>query len=355
MSIRLLYLMFTRLASWLVLFARSSAVKDVEILVLRHEIAVLRRTGRPPRLGWADRAVLAALIRLLPAELRGHRLVTPGTVLRWHRRLVRWKWRQPPARTGRPPISGELAALLVRLARENPTWGYTRIQGELRRLGHRVAAATIRKILRANRIPPAPQRATVHTWRAFLRAHAATLVACDFFHVDLVSLTRVYVFFAIDVRTRFVHLPGTTAHPTAGWTVQAARQFTWTLTGRTGRVRYLIRDRAGQFTDAFDAVFAAEGIQVLLAAPQCPRMNAYAERVVRTIRAECTVRMLIIGQRHLQRVLAEYIEHYNTGRAHRALNLRAPADDPGVIPFPAHRIRRTPVLGGLINEYEAVA
>ena len=354
MSVRLMYLVFARLASWLVLLGRSSAAKDVEILVLRHEVAVLRRTRRPPRLGWADRAVLAALIRLLPAELSGCRLVTPGTVLRWHRRLVRWKWRQAPARIGRPPISGEVAALIVRFASENPAWGYTRIQGELRRLGHRVAATTIRKVLRANRIPPAPQRATVHTWRAFLRAHAATLVACDFFHVDLVNLTRVYVFFVIDVRTRFVHLLGITAHPTAEWTAQAARQFTWTLTERSGQVRYLIRDRAGQFTDTFDAVFAAEGIKVLRSAPQCPRMNAYAERVVRTIRAECTDRMLIIGQRHLKRVLAEYIEHYNTGRAHRALNLRAPADNPSIIPFPGNRIRRTPVLGGLINEYEAV-
>ena len=163
------------------------------------------------------------------------------------------------------------------------------------------------------------------------------------------------MFFVIDVRTRFVHLLGVTAHPTAEWTVQAARQFTWTLTQRPGQVRYLIRDRAGQFTDTFDAVFAAEGIKVLRSAPQCPRMNAYAERVVRTIRAGCTDRMLIMGQRHLQRVLADYIEHYNTARAHRALNLCAPADDPSVIPLPAHRIRHTPVLGGLINEYEAVA
>jgi transposase InsO family protein len=156
------------------------------------------------------------------------------------------------------------------------------------------------------------------------------------------------------VLTRFVHLLGVTAHPTAEWTVQAARQFTWTLTERSGQVRYLIRDRAGQFTDGFDAVFAAEGIKVLRSAPRCPRMNAYAERVVRTIRAECTDRKLIMSQRHLQRVLADYIEHYNTGRAHRALNLRVPADNPSIIPFPAHRIKRALVLGGLINEYEAV-
>jgi putative transposase len=299
--------------------------------------------------------VLAALIRLLPAELRRHRLVAPATVLGWHRRLVRWKWRQKPSRIGRPPIPAELAALIVRLACENPSWGFTRIQGELRRLGHRVAATTVRKILRAHRIPPAPQRVSEYTWPAFLHAHAETLLACDFFHVDLVNLTRVYVFFVIDVRSRFVHLLGITAHPTAEWTVQAARQFTWALAGRAGQVWYLIRDRAGQFTDAFDAVFAAEGIEVLRSAPQCPRMNAYAERMVRTIRAECTDRMLIAGEWHLQSVLEDYLEHYNTGRAHRALDLRAPTDDPNVIPFPAHRITRRPVLGGLINEYEPAA
>ncbi len=355
MSIRLLYLMFTRVAGWLVLLSRSSAAKDIEILVLRHELAVLRRSQRPPRLSWGDRAVFAALTRLLPAELRRGRLMTPATVLGWHRRLVRWKWRQKPARTGRPAVFAELARLIVRLARENPTWGYTRLQGELRRLGHRVAASTIRKVLRAHRIPPAPQRATGYTWRAFLHAHAETLVACDFFHVDLANFNRVYVFFVIDVRTRFAHLLGVTAHPTAEWTVQAAREFTWTLRERAGQVRFLVRDRAGQFTDAFDAVFAAEGIEVLRSAPQCPRMNAYAERWIRTVRAECTDRMLIVSQRHLQRVLETYVEHYNTARAHRALGLRAPCDDPNIIPFPAERIKRRPVLGGLINEYAAIA
>jgi putative transposase len=175
----LLYLVFARLASWLVLLARSSAAKDVEILVLRHEVAVLRRTRRPPRLGWADRAVLAALIRLLPAELRGHRLVTRGMVLRWHQRLVRWKWRQTPARIGRPPISGELVAPIVRLARENPSWGYARIQGELRVWDIAWPPRRSARSCARTRIPPAPQRATVHTWRAFLRAQAATLVRGD--------------------------------------------------------------------------------------------------------------------------------------------------------------------------------
>ena len=191
MPVRLLYLVFARLAAWLVLLARSWAAKEVEILVLRHEVAVLRRTSRPPRLGWADRAVLAALAGCCPQSC-----ARTGSSPRARYCAGTGGWcggSGARPRNGRPPISGELVAMIVRLARENPTWGYTRIQGKLRRLGHRVAAATIRKILRANRIPPAPQRATVHTWRAFLRAHAATLVACDFFHVDLVSLTRVYV------------------------------------------------------------------------------------------------------------------------------------------------------------------
>ena len=172
-------------------------------------------------------------------------------------------------------------------------------------------------------------------------------MACDFFHVDLANLQRVYVFFVMDVRDRMVHILGVTPHPTGEWTVQAAREFSWRLVDRVGSVRYLIRDRAGQFTDAFDAVFAAEGVEVLRSAPQCPRMNSLAERWVGTVRAECTDRMLLLGQRHLEQVLGEYVEHYNAHRAHRALNLRAPAD--------AARIARRSILGGLVSEYEEAA
>jgi hypothetical protein len=213
-SLRLLYLIFSRLLSWLTLLPRASLSKDIELLVLRHEVAVLRRTNPKPRLDWADRALFAALIQRLPAPLRRHRLVTPATVLRWHRRLVAKKWTYPN-RSGRPPVNATIAALIEQLARENENWGYQRIQGELLKLGYRVGASTIRRILKLRRIPPAPLRATDTSWRRFLRAQASSMLAVDFFHVDCaITLKRIYVLIALEVRNRYVHILGAMSHPT---------------------------------------------------------------------------------------------------------------------------------------------
>ncbi|MER5262719.1 integrase core domain-containing protein [Actinosynnema sp. NPDC002837] len=355
MALRLLYLIFVRLGDWLVLLGRSSAAKDVGLLVLRHEVAVLRRTNPRPRLDWADRAVLAALVRRLPGWLLEHRLVTPGTLLRWHRRLVAKKWTYPH-RTGRPPVDDAVVALIERMARENPGWGYRRIQGELLKLGHRVAASTVRRVLKRLRVPPAPQRDTDMSWRRFLRAQAASLLACDFFHVDCaVTLKRVYVFFVMEVATRYVHILGTTTNPDGPWTTQQARNLLMDLGNRADDFRFVIRDRAGQFTVSFDAVFSDAGIQVVKIPPRCPQANAYAERFVGTVRREATDRLLIINEHHLRTVLDRYAAHYNHRRPHQALQLVPPRPDLPIAEPGYTSIRRRPVLSGLINEYEPTA
>jgi putative transposase len=354
-SLRLLYLIFVRICDWLVLLGRSSASKDAELLVLRHEVAVLRRTNLRPQLDWADRAVLAALIRFLPARLRMHRLVTPGTVLRWHRRLVIRKWTYPH-QTGRPSVSTEIAALIERLAAENHGWGYQRIQGELLKLGHRVSASTIRRVLKALKIPPAPERQTDVSWRKFLHAQASTMLATDFFHVDCaVTLRRLYCLFVVEVGSRSVHVLGVTANPDGPWTTQQIRNLLMDLGDRAADFRFLIRDWAGQFTASFDAVLAGVGIEVVKIPPRCPRANAYAERFVLTVRTEVTDRMLIFGERHLRAILAEYEAHYNGRRPYRSRQLRPPRSDHPAAGLSRERIHRRAVLGELISEYERAA
>jgi putative transposase len=354
-SLRLLYLILLRVLNLLLLLGRSSASKDVEILVLRHEVAVLRRVNPKPRLDWADRAVFAALVRRLPQMLRRHRLVTPGTILRWHRRLIAKKWTYPH-RLGRPPVQDAVASLIERMARENRSWGYQRIQGELLKLGHHVGASTIRRVLQRLWIPPAPVRDTDTTWRQFLRTQASTMLACDFFHVDCaVTLQRIYVLFVLEVPSRSVHLLGVTTNPDSRWTTQQIRNLVMDLGDRITQFRFLVRDRAGQFTASFDAVLADVGIQVVRIPPRCPRANCFAERFVRTLRTELTDRTLIFSQRHLRVVLTEYVRHYNGRRPHRARDLRPPRPTHPAMNLSHEHITRRPVLGGLINEYERVA
>jgi hypothetical protein len=249
--------------------------------------------------------VLAALIRHLPRRLRAHRLVTPGTVLRWHRRLVRKKWTYPN-RTGGPPVSAEITALIERLATENHGWGYQRIQGELLKLGHRVSASTIRRVHKTLKIPPAPMRRTDTTWRQFLHSPAATMLAAGFFHVDCaVTLHRLYCLFVMEAGSRSVHILGVTANPDGPWTVQEIRNLLMDLGDGAADFRFLVRDRAGQFTASFDAVLASTGIEAVKIPPRRPRANAYAERLVLTARTAATDRMLIFSQRHLRTVLAQ--------------------------------------------------
>ena len=248
--------------------------------------------------------------------------------------------------------------LVLRLATENPTWGYRRIHGELATMGVRLAPSSVWAILRRHGIEPTPRRSGP-TWAEFLRAQATTMLACDFFTVDTVLLRRLYVLFFIEIDTRRVHLSGVTANPMGEWVTQQARNLSFVLAERSRAVKFLIRDRDTKFTASFDEVFRTEGIRIIKTPIRAPRANAFAERFVGTVRRECLDRLLIFGRRHLEQVLTEYLAHYNRHRPHRALDQRAPqnlglAPDPVEDPDPV-RLRRTDVLGGLIHEYRLVA
>ena len=326
MSLRLAYLAVLRVFGWLALLTRSDRDKDAEILLLRHQVAVLQRQAGAPKLSWADRAILAALARLLPGgHLRSLRLIiSPRTLLRWHADLVRRRSAYPRRAPGRPRTAQAIRALVLEMARDNPAWGYRRIHGELTGLDYKVAPSTVWQILKDAGIDPAPRRAG-QTWRAFLAGQATTILAADFFHVDTVLLRRLYVLFFIEHGTRHVHLAGITAHPSGAWATQQARNLLMNLEGRANHLKFLIRDRDTKFTAGFDAVFTATGVRIVKTPVQAPRANAVAERWIASARRECLDRMLITGERHLRLVLGEYTDHYNGHRPHRTLHQNPPA------------------------------
>ena len=275
MALRLVYLI--RLLGIPALLLRSDISKEAEILVLRHQLAVLRRQIARPKPSWADRALISALARLLPKARRVGLLVTPGTLLRWHADLVRRRWTYKRKTPGRPPMRPTIHALVLRLAAENPTWDYRRIAGELAGLGRNVGAATVWRILRKAGIDPAPRRSGPN-WGEFLRAQASGILACDFFHADTITLARLYCFAVVEHSSRRVHILGVTANPTANGVAQQAKNLVLELGDRAGGFKFLIRDRDAKFTAMFDEVFRAEGIRVVLTAPQAPWMNAIMER-----------------------------------------------------------------------------
>ncbi len=351
------YWSLRRLLELVVLRRRSEREKEIEILLLRHQIRVLERQIARPQLTEADRALLAAFSRVLPRRVwKRSAFVTPATLLRWHRELVARSWTYPHRRSGRPPTPARLRELVVRLARENPGWGYRRIQGELVGLGIKLAASTVWSILREAGIEPAPKRLE-QSWSEFLRAQATSILECDFLTVDTLFLKRFYVLFFIELATRRVRIAGITTNPDGRWVTQQARNLLMQLDDEGVRPRFLVRDRDSKFTSEFDEVFRSEGIRVIKAPVRAPKARAHAERWVGSVRRECLDRLLILGRRHLHHVLRTYALHYNEHRPHRALGQRAPLSDdqPLADVLDLDRLRRRDLLGGLIHEYQLAA
>ncbi len=330
--------------------------REAEILVLRHQVKVLQRQASRPKLSRLDKLFLASASRILPKERWSSFVVTPATLLRWHRELVRRKWTYKAKRTGRPPIDPEVRQLVIGMAKENPRWGYVRIQGECRKLGIRLGASTIKRLLLRESLGPAPRR-DGPSWSEFLRSQATGIIACDLFTVETMFLRSFYVLFFIELSTRRLHVMSATSQPSAEFVTQQARNlFAWGLDQRDEPIRFLIRDHDCKYTSSFDEVFRSEGAQVVLTPIRAPTANAFAERVVKTVRSEILDWTLIVSRKHLDGVLRTYVSHYNAERPHRGLELAVPDKPCTVAPVdevPA--IGRRDLFGGLIKEYRAVA
>ncbi len=351
---RILYRFLSGLAR---LAVRSGRSKDLEIIVLRHQLTVLQRQVDRPAVHDDDRTILGAIAAALPRRLRQGWIVTPETLLRWHRRRIARHWTQPPRRRpGRPSTAKVIRTLIIEMATDNPTWGYRRITAELNRLGHRVGASTVWKILKRHDIDPAPNRSKL-TWTQFLRSQAA--VACDFATIDTAFLRRYYLLFVIDVTSREVFYAGITANPTGAWTTQAARNLFLNNHDRLDGARALVRDRGSQFIHSFDEIFRTEGFKILRTPVRTPVANTFAERWIGSLRRELLDRTIIWNQRQLERLVTDYIGHYNKHRPHRSLGQQPPrpTDDEEAEsePHSTLRVVRTSRCDGLIHEYRNAA
>lgn len=336
---------------------RSASDKDLEILLLRHQLAIYeRRQERAPHLSRGEKLTLIVLGTKLKAQTgrtikaMGEviRIVKPATLFRWHNELVRRKWTYRHRKAGRPRTDQAIEQLVLRLAREND-WGFERIEGELKKLGYTIGHETVGNILRRHDIPSAPEREPSPSWRRLMTHYKDQLLACDFFTVETLFLQTLYVLVFVEIGTRRVHFAGCTAHPDNAWVTQQARQVMWELQDRTPRMRFLIRDNDKKFTESFDTVFRAEGIDVIPTPYRAPNANAYAERWIRSAREECLDKLLIINQAHLWRVMREYISFFNTARPHQGLEQQIPVSK--MTHENTGQVRCRAVLGGIIHHY----
>ena len=350
----LLYMVLRRLLGILSSRDRAAGQVQLENLVLRHQVTILRRQVKRPVYSGRDRALLAAASRVLPRNRWNTFLVRPETLLRWHKGLVVRKWTRPHRPPGRPAIDPEVRRLILRMAKENPRWGYMRIKGECQKLGIGVSATAIAALLRRSGIGPAPRRGL--TWSQFLKAQASGIITCDFFTVETALLKTLYVLFFIEIGTRRVHVTVPTSNPDSVFVTQQARNLAMRLPDEGARTKFLIRDRDAKFSRSFDDVLASEGIRVICTPIRAPNADAFAERWVETLRADCLDWLLIFGPRHLDRVLRIYVEHYNQKRPHRGLQLLTPESAAPIAELDSvPDICRRDRLGGLIHEYESAA
>ena len=351
--------LFSTLLDWIRIRQLTDQEKDLEILVLRQQLRISeRKLQKPIRATRAERLTLAVAInKLKPVSgctssqlSRYLQIFQPETVLKWHRQLVKRKWTyDTKGRGGHPKTDGELERLVVQLARENPDYGYGKIQGELGKLGYKIGEETIANILRRHNIPPAPDRGGSPRWRHLMTHYKDQILACDFFTIETLFLKTIYVLFFIEVGSRRMHFAGCTTEPHSAWMSQQARQLVWNLDDQNARFRFLIRDRDRKFSEAFDTIFRSEGMKIIPTPRQAPNANAHAERWVLSARTECFDKLIVVNQRHLQAVLTEYVDYYNNARPHQGIDQRIPIVQPHRPPDGP--VQRRDVLGGIIHDY----